>query len=41
MRLYSGDEGRTQREGKFGPKIGMRAAAKGEQKVLQTARAQS
>lgn len=40
QRLYSGASGGTQREGKVGPKRGMRAGAMVAQKVVQTARAQ-
>lgn len=40
IRPCSGASGGTQREGKEGPKIGIRALAMCEQKVVQTARAQ-
>jgi len=39
MRPYSGDSGDIQREGKEGPKMGIRAGAMWEQKVAQTWRA--
>lgn len=40
MRPCSGASGRTQREGKEGPKMGIRAGAMCEQKVVHTASAQ-
>jgi len=40
MRPCSGASGGTHSEGKVGPKMGIRAPAMCEQKVVQTARAQ-